>query len=540
MAYGTKRNITRAKFVAFVLIFHLASFIFSSCGPSQKTTKTPTPIPAPPPSSPKIPQPVQAAPEAPVHISVTYPVPGQWRPAVDSNFIFGTVGNGNASLTINGTQVPLAKNGAFLAFLPMPKDGAYHLFAERNDPVRGVQIDSGTVSYRSGAAIPATPEAPKAKYEAFPSPVLARVVRGSDTLQTGNDVAPGAPEPDGNRKWFFPRGTILKVLGKMGKYYKLELGRETGWVADTNLDLHASASSQAGFDAVRPADKWVDVLIASGHAPFLITTEGEYIHVTIYRKPDEHAQIFEKVDPWVMGVTNTSSGQFATCDIQTNGPVWGYKAFYLPEGSLVVRVRRPPEIDKTNPLQGLKIMLDPGHPPLGAVGPTGLTEKEANLAEALKLRDLLTARGAQVMMTHTTLSGLVSDVNQVEELSARAALAVSSDADILLSIHNNAFPDGTNPFLNYGTSTFYYWRQSAALAAALDREIATVTGIPNLGAMEKSLAICRPTWMPSSLTESLYLMFPDQESALRDPKFLQTLAEAHVRGLESFLRAQIP
>src|SRR5205807_4241270 len=155
---------------------------------------------------------------------------------------------------------------------------------------------------------------------------------------------------------------------------------------------------------------------------------------------------------------------------------------------------------------------------------------------ALKLRDQLTAKGATVLMTHTTLSGLVSDVNQVEELDARSALAVQSNVDLFVSVHNNAFPDGTDPFLNYGTSTFYYHRFSASLASALDREIAAVTGIPNLGAMEKSLVICRPTWMPCALTESLYMMFPDQESALRDPAFLDKLATAHVRGIEDFLR----
>src|SRR5512142_2580674 len=114
------------------------------CAPSRKTTRPrPVPPPPPPPSSPSIPQPIPATPEAPVHISVAYPVPGQYRPNVDSNFIFGTAGNGNASLTINGYPVPLAKNGAFLAFLPMPHDGTYHLFAERDD-----QVDSLTVSYR--------------------------------------------------------------------------------------------------------------------------------------------------------------------------------------------------------------------------------------------------------------------------------------------------------------------------------------------------------------------------------------------------------
>jgi N-acetylmuramoyl-L-alanine amidase len=149
---------------------------------------------------------------------------------------------------------------------------------------------------------------------------------------------------------------------------------------------------------------------------------------------------------------------------------------------------------------------------------------------------MLIAKGATVLMTHTDLHGMVSDDNQIAELNARSELAVQDNVDMMVSIHNNAFPDGTNPFFNFGTSTFYFHPFSAPLAYDLDREISSVTGIPNLGAMKKSLAICRPTWMPFALTESLYLMFPDQESALRDPAFLDKLAAAHVRGIEDFLR----
>src|ERR1044071_6761602 len=91
--------------VSVFLCYAAAAIALGSCAPSRKTTTTkPT---APPPSSPQIPQPTPAPPEAPVRISVTYPIPGQWKPAVDSNFIFGTVGNGNASFTINGTPVSL-------------------------------------------------------------------------------------------------------------------------------------------------------------------------------------------------------------------------------------------------------------------------------------------------------------------------------------------------------------------------------------------------------------------------------------------------
>jgi N-acetylmuramoyl-L-alanine amidase len=44
--------------------------------------------------------------------------------------------------------------------------------------------------------------------------------------------------------------------------------------------------------------------------------------------------------------------------------------------------------------------------------------------------------------------------------------------------------------------------------------------------------------MPAVLTESLFMMFPEQENALRDPGFIDRLADAHVRGLEAFLRAR--
>src|SRR5271165_562224 len=107
----------------------------------RPTPQPPTP-PAPAPTPMGIPPVPASAPGAPLHISVAYPVPNQWRPNVDSNFIFGAVGNGTAFLSINGFPVQVAKNGAFLAFLPMPEDGAYHLLA-----LRGMDRDSTTIAY---------------------------------------------------------------------------------------------------------------------------------------------------------------------------------------------------------------------------------------------------------------------------------------------------------------------------------------------------------------------------------------------------------
>ena len=509
------------------------------CAPSHKVTVQRPPAAPLPPSSSKLPQPLPALPETPVHISVAYPVPGQIKPNVSSNFIFGTVGNGNASLAINGASVSLAKNGAFLAFLPMPSDGVYHLYAQR-----GNEIDSATVAYRIRIGIEGPPYSRTGyseEYRAF-APSNVEIAKGSDTLETGSDVAPGAPTPDGDRKWFFPRGSELSVIGQQGKYYKVELEKGVeAWVADSNFDLRKpnrpSRAIQPG--GMHPETNFVDLIFPCDFNPFLITPQGTSLAIRIYGHSNPGAFNTSVTDPLINNIGYDSTERNTEYTVLLSKPVWGYKAFYTESGSLDVRMRRPPKIDASNPLRGLRIMLDPGHPPGGAIGPTGLTEREANMAIATRLRDQLTAKGATVLMTHTDLHGIISDYNQVEELDARAALAIRENVDLMVSVHNNAFPDGTNPFENNGTSTYYYHPFAAELAADLNREIAPITGIPNLGAEHKSLAICRPTWMPCALTESLVMMFPDQEQALRDPKFLDELAAAHVRGIENFVREKV-
>ena len=59
-------------------------------------------------------------------VRVVYPPSGALIQARDSNFIFGTVGSGRASLVINGVTVTVLPNGSFLAFLPVPPTSAPH------------------------------------------------------------------------------------------------------------------------------------------------------------------------------------------------------------------------------------------------------------------------------------------------------------------------------------------------------------------------------------------------------------------------------
>jgi N-acetylmuramoyl-L-alanine amidase len=260
--------------------------------------------------------------------------------------------------------------------------------------------------------------------------------------------------------------------------------------------------------------------------------------VTVYGSTGGSFTAQAPFDAWFTGVSAALAGESTQYTVELGSPAWGSKAWYEANGDLVVRIRRAPRIDAANPLRGRRIVIDPGHPPAGATGPTGLYEGDANLAIALPLAEKLRARGAEVILTRTNREGMVSSTNSSQELRARVQLAVDRNADLLVSVHNNAFGEGQDPFQAHGTSVYYFHPMSAGLAQALDREIVGVTQIRDIGARVSNLALARPTWLPTALTESLFMPIPEQEAALRDPAFVERLADAHVAGIEAFLRSR--
>ena len=105
------------------------------------------------------------------------------------------------------------------------------------------------------------------------------------------------------------------------------------------------------------------------------------------------------------------------------------------------------------------IVLDPGHGGLdaGTIGVNGLMEKDLALAEGLKLRKLLQARGYTVFMTR--------DNDTFIPLRQRVAIGRADKADLFIALHADSNPDsdttGTSIYtLNDGRSD----REASALA----------------------------------------------------------------------------
>lgn len=525
-----------------------AAGLVAACNPAP-TPAGPSPVPAPP-----------AAPAAPAYVPLTAglppippvdgalairlvaPEPGQTLPRRDSAFLYGSVGTGGAALSINGTPVPVAPNGAFLAYLPVSPDGTWRLHATRGDaradttytyrPRAAAQPARADTATETGGDSTAPRRTTTSANTVFATARAGTVVRGSDSLATGSDAVYARPTPTGPYRWFFPRGTRLRLVEQRGAQYRVTLDSATSaWIDTVNVRITAPPAVEIGGIGQRTvtAGASPQVRIAAGFAPFLVEADSAGLHVTVYAPATDPRALRAERDDFVTGAgEDTPRPGVTRLNVALSRWLWGYRAWYERDGTLVVAIRRPPQIDPAAPLRGMRIVVDPGHPPAGAIGPTGYQEKDANLAIGLRLAERLAAAGADVHLTRES--------DRPVDLGVRPAMAVALDADLLISVHNNAFGEEANPFRDHGTSTYWFQPLSADLARTLDRRIAEATGIPDLGAKWGNLALVRPTWMPSVLTESLFMPIPEQEAALRDPGFLDRLADAHVRGIEDFLR----
>jgi N-acetylmuramoyl-L-alanine amidase len=355
--------------------------------------------------------------------------------------------------------------------------------------------------------------------------------------QSGEGIVVGRAAPRGSYHWFFPSGTRVLVAGRQNDQMRLALGPGVeAWVAAA--DVRALAPGTPEPRAVMgpitiwtPAPDLASIRIPLGtRIPFRIDEGDQRLTLMLYGTAGDASWIrYRPADSVVRRVTwRQETGNRVAVDIELAAVVWGYRTRW--SGSdLLLDVRRPPAINHGRPLDGRLIVVDPGHPPVGATGPTGLYEADANLAVAERLRDLLAQGGARVVMTRTT--------QEPVELSARVRLADSVNAELLVSIHNNALPDGINPFTNNGTSVFYNQPRSLPLARAIQTALVRRLGLRDLGVGRGDLALARPTWMPAVLCEGLFMTLPDQEAALRTKEGQELYAKGVYEGIVEFLKS---
>lgn len=483
----------------------------------------------------------------PLQIKVVYPSADQLIQSRDSNFIFGSVSSGDAGLRINGRLVPVWPNGAFFGWLPLPSQQApfYDLVAvnardsvRRSLPIKLLPPIVLDTLKRDTLAIDTTQRDVKpdtVKRDTLPTQyaLIAPAVVADDT----DKVAIGRPAPGSGQayKWFLFPGTPVKVTGNRGDFSRIELDSAAPiWVQKTDIAVQPAGYSPpprvaGAATRVESSTDWVDVVIPTNTPPAYLAEETDRsISVLLYGTTLESfvSALPMAADSFVAGVYVATEPARIRYTISLKRAPYGYLAMYQ-NGEFRFRVRRPPVIaDSANPLRGLTITVDPGHPPAGTTGPTSFYEGEAVLAVGLKLRDLLVQKGVNVVMTRTTMDPV--------DLGLRPIISRRANAQAFVSLHLDAEPDGVNPYTHAATACYYFWPHSQTLAQLTFATLATEMKLPPLGAKFQNLAVARGTWMPAILCEGGFLIQPDVEAAMRTPEYQEAYARGILAGLESY------
>lgn len=193
------------------------------------------------------------------------------------------------------------------------------------------------------------------------------------------------------------------------------------------------------------------------------------------------------------------------------------------------------------------IVIDPGHggADTGAVH-NGLVEKNITFDIAQRLRSLLLAQGWQVRLTRDTDIDPVSEDNLTKMrgdgrpnpddrayLQSRCDVANLAGARLFISIHVNSAPvTGAN-----GTTFYWYKPQDAPFAQALEHAVIPLAGTQDDGARHENFYVVRHTTMPAVLIETAFLTNPGDVTLLRQPSFLQNIAQGIANGVKAYTGA---
>ena len=349
----------------------------------------------------------------------------------------------------------------------------------------------------------------------------------------------GAPRLGGPIRSELGPGVIMKTNGKIGDNYRVHLSRtENGFVSKDDIQLMPAETIQPSYYITSMScgpGKDADVLTI----PYL-----EPVPYEVYPDPDQNRIIItlfgvETSSTWITHlegrrIIDKITWQQTTPEtyqiyVNLKSPeIWGYSL--RQEGKrLVLRLRYPPEYDLNNekPLTGLKIAIEAGHggSGTGAIGLSGLVEKDINLDLSLRLGELLKSMGAEIVQARDSDKdmGLIEKRNIVE----------SSGADLFVSIHANA---GGGGYLRVGgTSTYYHNSFWAPLAEKIYDRLLEL-GLKEFGVVGSfNYTPIRLSQMPSILVEQAFMSNAEDEEKLADEQFREQMAQKIYEGILDYL-----
>ncbi|WP_229425815.1 N-acetylmuramoyl-L-alanine amidase [Lusitaniella coriacea] len=345
-------------------------------------------------------------------------------------------------------------------------------------------------------------------------------------------VARTGPSTNYSRLTPLPKGTQAAVTGREGEWLRLDYG---GWIK--------ASETQTIPNGVPPQSTIRSVLSRSGEeatevvfpltvpVPISVQQSDDTFTLTLYNTTAQTDTIWLDDDPLIQRLDwqQVEPGRIEYTFHLKSAQQWGYELRY--EGtSLILSLRHPPQQSSrtAQPLQGIKILVDPGHggQEAGARGPNGHLEKDVNLTISKLLQRELERRGATVYMTRET----DIDVSLQDRMAAIDRLKPA----IALSVHYNALPDGGDAEKTAGIGMFWYNAQAHSLAVFLHNYLVETLNRSSYGVFWNNLALTRPHSAPAILMELGFMINPWEFEWITDPQEQEKLARAIADGVTAW------
>ena len=202
------------------------------------------------------------------------------------------------------------------------------------------------------------------------------------------------------------------------------------------------------------------------------------------------------------------------------------------------------EVIKIMPITNKTIIVDAGH---GGIDPGSMTddqsvkEKDVNLKITKKVKELLEASGAMVILTRNDDTSLYTEqvgktIRQKynENLKNRKKIIQESSADMFISIHLNKFQESKY----YGAQTFYPAgkEDDKQLATYIQGELKRVVDKTNNRKIKSTndIYLIKDNEIPSTLIECGFLLNDKEAKLLNDEEYQDQIAWAIYVGIQKY------
>lgn len=227
----------------------------------------------------------------------------------------------------------------------------------------------------------------------------------------------------------------------------------------------------------------------------------------------------------------------------------GFLPFYLLTAILFIGIamwgsRATTAIAQNRPVERKHtIVIDAGHGGIdgGATSCSGVLESKLNLDIALKLESVMQLLGFDTLMIRNTDTSIYTEGNtiasqKVSDLKERVRIANNTPNALLVSIHQNTFPDGKYS----GAQVFYAGEESRLLAQTLQSNLnqTLCCGSNRKSKKAQGVYLMQNIDCAGVLLECGFLTNPEEEAKLRDSEYQKKLCCVIASTISIFTRLQ--